>query len=50
VVTSGGRVVTVVGEGRDYRQAISRAYEAAHRIAFDGMFMRNDIGRKVCRS
>jgi phosphoribosylamine---glycine ligase len=47
VVTAGGRVLTVVGEGRDYRQAISRAYEAASRISFDGMFMRKDIGKKV---
>jgi phosphoribosylamine--glycine ligase len=47
VVTSGGRVLTVVAEGRDYRQAISRAYEAAGRISFDGMFMRKDIGKKA---
>jgi phosphoribosylamine---glycine ligase len=47
VTTAGGRVLTVVGEGRDYRQAISRAYEAAGRISFDGMFMRKDIGRKA---
>jgi len=47
VTTAGGRVLTVVAEGRDYRQAISRAYEAAGRISFDGMFMRKDIGRKA---
>jgi phosphoribosylamine---glycine ligase len=47
VVTSGGRVLTVVAEGRDYRQAVSRAYEAASRISFDGAFMRKDIGRKA---
>jgi phosphoribosylamine--glycine ligase len=47
VETAGGRVLTVVGEGRDFRQAISRAYEAAGRISFDGMFMRKDIGRKA---
>jgi phosphoribosylamine---glycine ligase len=47
IVTSGGRVLTIVAEGRDYRQAASRAYEAAGRIAFDGMFMRKDIGRKA---
>ena len=37
LVTSGGRVLTVVGEGKDFRQAISRAYEAAGRIHFDGV-------------
>lgn len=47
VTTAGGRVLTVVAEGREYRQAISRAYEAAGRISFDGMFMRKDIGKKA---
>lgn len=47
VVTSGGRVLTVVGEGHDYRQATERAYQAAARIAFDGMFRRSDIGQKA---
>jgi phosphoribosylamine--glycine ligase len=47
IVTTGGRVLTVVAEGRDFRQAISRAYEGAHRIAFEGAFMRNDIGQKA---
>ena len=47
VVTSGGRVLTVVGEGHDFPQAISRAYEGASRIAFEGMRMRRDIGRKA---
>jgi phosphoribosylamine---glycine ligase len=47
VVTAGGRVLTVVAEGRDYRQAISRAYEGANRIKFDGAFMRKDIGQKA---
>jgi phosphoribosylamine---glycine ligase len=47
VVTAGGRVLTVVAEGRDYRQAVSRAYEAAGRISFDGMQMRRDIGQKA---
>jgi phosphoribosylamine--glycine ligase len=47
IVTAGGRVLTVVAEGRDFRQAISRAYEGAHRIAFEGAFMRNDIGQKA---
>lgn len=47
VVTAGGRVLTVVGEGQDFRQAVSRAYEGASRIAFEGMRMRTDIGRKA---
>jgi phosphoribosylamine---glycine ligase len=47
IVSAGGRVLTVVAEGRDFRQAISRAYEGARRISFDGAFMRKDIGQKA---
>ncbi len=50
IVTAGGRVLTVVAEGQDYRQAVSRAYEGARRIAFDGAFMRKDIGQKAIRA
>lgn len=44
VVTAGGRVLTVVGEGQDFRQAMARAYEGARHISFDGLHMRRDIG------
>jgi phosphoribosylamine--glycine ligase len=47
LVTSGGRVLTVVGTGTDFRQATARAYEAAGKIRFDGMQYRRDIGRKA---
>ncbi len=46
-VTGGGRVLTVVGRGRDYPTAIGRAYDAVSRISFDGMHYRKDIGRKA---
>ena len=49
VVTSGGRVLTVVAVGDDYAQARTRAYEAAARIRFDGMQYRRDIGLKAFR-
>jgi phosphoribosylamine--glycine ligase len=49
VVTSGGRVLTVVAVGDDYAQARTRAYEAAARIRFDGMQYRRDIGLKALR-
>ena len=45
VVTAGGRVLTVVGRGADYRMAIDRAYEGVACIRFDGMHYRRDIGR-----
>jgi phosphoribosylamine--glycine ligase len=47
VVTAGGRVLTVVGRGPTYEQAMRRAYEAAKAISFEGMQFRHDIGRKA---
>ncbi len=47
IVTSGGRVLTVVGSGTDYPTAMERAYAAAGRISFEGMYCRRDIGRKA---
>jgi phosphoribosylamine--glycine ligase len=47
LVTSGGRVLTVVGEGADFPEAIARAYAGVLRISFDGMQYRRDIGRKA---
>ena len=47
LVTSGGRVLTVVGRGAGYREAIAVAYTAASHIRFDGMQLRTDIGRKA---
>jgi phosphoribosylamine--glycine ligase len=47
VVTSGGRVLTVVGTGADYRSAIARAYSGVERIRFDGAFCRKDIGQRA---
>ena len=47
IVTAGGRVLTVVGRGATYSDAITVAYEAASRIAFEGMQFRRDIGQKA---
>lgn len=47
LVTSGGRVMTVMAMGPSYEIAIARAYEAASKIKFDGMQYRRDIGRKA---
>jgi phosphoribosylamine---glycine ligase len=43
VVTSGGRILNVVGVGDDLGEARARAYEAAARISFAGMRFRTDI-------
>ena len=47
LVTSGGRVLTVVAREATFERAIAKAYEAASRVRFDGMQYRRDIGRKA---
>jgi phosphoribosylamine--glycine ligase len=46
-VTAGGRVLTVVASGSDYRQAVERAYGAVARISFERMHYRKDIAAKA---
>ena len=47
IVTSGGRVLTVVARGASFPEAIARAYDAVGRISFAGSHARSDIGRKA---
>jgi phosphoribosylamine---glycine ligase len=47
IVTAGGRVLTIVGTGGTYREAIDRAYQGVSAIKFDGMQFRRDIGAKA---
>ena len=47
LVTAGGRVLTVVGRGNGFTEAIARAYAGVLQISFDGMQYRHDIGRKA---
>ena len=47
VVTAGGRVLGVTGFGPDAAAARERAYDAARRISFDGMQLRQDIARRA---
>ncbi len=46
VVTSGGRVLTVVGWGDNLADARSNAYRRLEMIHFDGCYYRKDIGRQ----
>ena len=46
-VTAGGRVLGLTGFGPDAGLARDRAYEAARKIKFDGMQMREDIARRA---
>lgn len=48
-VTNGGRVLGVVGLGRDIAEAREKAYAAAERITFEGKHQRSDIAAKALR-
>ena len=37
----------VTATGDTLKTAIDRAYDAARRVHFDGMFMRSDIGKRA---
>ncbi|WP_296653299.1 phosphoribosylamine--glycine ligase [Paraburkholderia sp.] len=47
LLTSGGRVLCVVGLADSVRSAQSVAYETVNRISFDGMQYRHDIGYRA---
>ena len=47
VVTQGGRVLGVTALGESIREAIRKAYEAAGKISWEGVYYRKDIGQKA---
>ena len=46
IVTSGGRVLNVIGFGEDLQSAIDEVYKISEKINFEGKFFRRDIGQK----
>ena len=46
-VTSGGRVLMVVGSGKDLREARDKALAAVRKIKCENLFYRTDIGHWV---
>ncbi len=46
VITSGGRVLNVVGVADNLKDALKKAYQAIEGIYFEGMHYRKDIGAK----
>jgi len=48
-ITWGGRVLNVVGLGRDIDDAVKHAYDAIGGISFDGMQYRKDIGFRALK-
>lgn len=47
IVTSGGRVLCVVGLGDTVNAAAKEAYRAVDKISWDGMYCRRDIGHRA---
>ena len=47
LITSGGRILNVIGTGDTLEEARARAYEACERISFAGARYRRDIAAKA---
>jgi phosphoribosylamine--glycine ligase len=43
-ITCGGRVLSIVSKGTDYKQAVSKSYEIATKINYKNKNYRKDIG------
>jgi phosphoribosylamine--glycine ligase len=46
IITSGGRVISIIATGADIKDAKIKAYNAVEKISFDGMHYRRDIGNE----
>lgn len=49
LVTKGGRILNVVGRGKDLDQAILEAYSGISLVGFSGMQFRGDIGSRTMK-
>ena len=49
-ITAGGRVLSVVAQGKNFDQAFMRSYEGLQNIEFKGKVFRKDIGYQVRQS
>lgn len=49
ILTNGGRVLGIVGQGEDLKQALGNAYAGVNQISFTSKFNRTDIGQKGLR-
>ena len=44
ILTNGGRVMAITSFGRTIEEALSKSYDNAEKVKFDGKYYRNDIG------
>ena len=47
VITDGGRVLSIVCQGKDFDRVFEKAYKNLKKITFKGIFYRKDIGHQV---
>ncbi|AAQ00465.1 MULTISPECIES: phosphoribosylamine--glycine ligase [Prochlorococcus] len=47
LITSGGRVLSIVAQGANYNDAFNLVYEAIKEVNFDGINYRKDIGHQI---
>ncbi len=47
IITNGGRVLSVVCQGKDFDSAFHTAYRVLKGVNFDGIYYRKDIGHQV---
>ena len=47
LLTDGGRVLSVVCQGKDFDEVFEKAFRNIKQIKFEGIFYRNDIGHQV---
>ena len=47
IISAGGRVLSVVCQGKDFDHAFNMAYKVLKGINFDGIYYRRDIGHQV---
>ncbi|UJB71042.1 phosphoribosylamine--glycine ligase [Acaryochloris sp. 'Moss Beach'] len=47
IVTSGGRVLAVTGQGSTFEEALKTVYQAIPSIQFEGCYYRQDIGQRT---
>ncbi|MEG2540365.1 MAG: phosphoribosylamine--glycine ligase [Clostridia bacterium] len=50
LLSSGGRVLGVVGKGKNLKCAIKKAYENVEKVKFENAFYRKDIGEKALKA
>jgi len=47
IITNGGRVLSIVCQGKDFNSVFEKAYKYLNNIKFEGIFYRTDIGHQV---